>query len=74
MEVLSPQVALGVVTYKPLRIAFIERVLVKPNLYASVTRLADNLIVVDEISSELPEFVKNVSRYQAFDVRKRNYH
>jgi len=74
LEVLSPQIALGVVTYKPLRIAFVERVLVKPNLYASVTGLADNLIVVDEMSGELSEFIKNVSGYQASDVRKRDYH
>jgi hypothetical protein len=74
LRALSPQVTFGVVAYKPLRIPFVERLLVKPNLYASLTGFADNLVVMDEISSKLTKFIEDVSGYQAFDVRKWNYH
>jgi hypothetical protein len=47
---------------------------VEPDLEAPAGAFADDLIAVNVMSSELPEFIEDIHRYQVLDVAELNNH
>jgi hypothetical protein len=71
---LKLQVRFSVIADEPLGVFHIERFLVQPYSDAARFGLTNNLVGVNIIARELPEFIKDVARNQMLNLRELDYH
>src|SRR5258705_13676618 len=70
----TSQIVFGIITNQPLGIPFVESILVQPDFDSTVLRLADDLVVANEVSGELTKLVEYVCGYQAANLAELDDH
>src|SRR6266404_6985698 len=70
----ASQIVLRIIANQALGIPFVESILVQPDLDSTVLRLADDLVVANEVPGELTKLVEYVCGYQAANVAELDDH